>query len=263
MKQYEIYAIAAFDDNYIWVIADGKNAVIIDPGCSQEVLEFLSRRQLVASAILVTHHHHDHTGGVQEILKTYPRCELYTHKKHGFHQSANTYFVDEGDEFRVLQLTFTVWQTAGHTDSHISYLVDIDDKIRVFCGDTLFSAGCGRVFTGTIDQLFASIERFGALPDEVMFYPAHEYTLSNLKFSKLMAADVFVDDINDAINYTKQCLAQNKPSLPVCLAYERKINVFLQACDRDLADKVATKHHLGKYSPKQVFAWLRQQKDNF
>lgn len=263
MKNYQIQAVSAFEDNYIWLIHNDTQAIIIDPGSSQEVLDYLNRHQLIASAILVTHHHDDHTGGVRKILNVYKDCALYAHKEHGFKELSFVNLVDEGDEFGVIGLTFKVWRTAGHTDSHLSYVADIDQKTHVFCGDTLFSAGCGRVFTGTMAQLFESMRRFNEMDDGVVFYPAHEYTLSNLKFAQSVATDDAQPMIDQATQAVKTLRQAGKMSLPVTLEHERKINVFLQACDAQKAKEFAAKHHLAQDTALSVFTWLREKKNNF
>lgn len=260
MKTYQIYAIKAFDDNYIWAIARDDQAVIIDPGSAAEVETFLQDHQLNLQAILITHHHNDHIGGVAALMDRYKDCALYAHSHHGVAQ-ANA--VDEGDIVTVLGLDFTVWQSFGHTDSHISYLVQIDGAMRVFCGDTLFSGGCGRVFTGTIEQLFASFQRYLTLSDDTLFYPAHEYTLSNLRFAKAVAVDGDLPQIDKMYDQVSKTLADGGISLPVSLDHEKDCNVFIQACNADKAKQIAMKNNLTDSSPLAVFTWLRESKNNF
>lgn len=263
MSDCRIQAILAFEDNYIWLIENQMTTIIIDPGSSQEVLAYLQKNQLTPSAILVTHHHDDHTGGVRDLLSQYKNCALYAHANHGFDDIPKVNLVDEGDHFVVGDICFQVWRTAGHTDSHLSYVTDIDQKTRVFCGDTLFSAGCGRVFTGTISQLFASMKRFNDMDEQTMFYPAHEYTVSNLKFAKSVALDEHQDVIKHATNIAITQRQNNQMTLPVSLAHERQINVFLHACDDSKAKKLANQHGLNDNSALAVFRWLREQKNHF
>ncbi|MFB6349214.1 hydroxyacylglutathione hydrolase [Moraxella sp. ZJ142] len=260
MKTYQIHPIPALDDNYIWAICQANHAIIIDPGDAKAVQDFLTAGRLDLVAILITHHHHDHTAGVRDLLAAYPDCALYAHRRHGFDDAIA---VDEGATFSQMGLDFDVWRTAGHTENHISYLANVDNKTCVFCGDTLFSAGCGRIFTGTIELLFESMSRFVKMADETVFYPTHEYTLANLHFAKAMATDDYQDNIDKAIAKVCQLRQQNRPSLPTTLAHERQINVFLQACDANHAQKLAIKYGLTNHTPLAVFDWLREQKNNF
>ncbi|VEG13512.1 hydroxyacylglutathione hydrolase [Moraxella cuniculi] len=259
IHKYQIHAIRALQDNYIWVICHKNQAVIIDPGSADEVIEFFNKNnQYQPIAILITHHHHDHTGGVAQLIASYPECKLYAHQQHGL-DGANS--VNDGDVLGLLGLDFVVWQTAGHTDSHLSYVVSIDGSYRIFCGDTLFSAGCGRIFTGTAEQLFASISRFAVMPEDTLFYAAHEYTLANLKFASMMATDNYQEFIQQYTKQISQKILDGGISLPTSLANERKINVFVQACDEQLAKQLADKHRLMDNTPLVVFAWLREQKN--
>lgn len=254
-----ITALKALSDNYIWVIKQGNHAIIIDPGEAAPVIEHLSEQGLTPIAILITHHHHDHIGGVDALKDTYPDIQLIAHREHG----VGGRFVDEGNEFKLMGINFKVWRSAGHTDTHLSYLCRADGRTLVFCGDTLFSGGCGRVFTGTIKQLYESMTRFNELPADTLFYPAHEYTLSNLKFGLSVCTDEHKDDINNAITLTQDKLSQGQPSLPTTLDHERRINVFLHTHQDALYDNVSKIHPLKDNSPLAVFAVLRELKNNF
>ena len=240
----KISAIRAFNDNYIWAIDDGSRAVIVDPGEVAPVRAFLEKNQLALSAILITHHHHDHVGGVAALQAAHPDCLTYAHAKHT--EAADfriDQLVDEGSDVQVLGLDFSVWFTPGHTDSHISYLVNINNTTHVFCADTLFSGGCDRVFTGTMSELHDSLMRFNTLLADTLFYPAHEYTASNLGFG-LSVAGAHHAKVASALTEVKQKVANGGISLPTTLAAERQINVFLQTDDAELISRVAEQYPL-------------------
>ncbi|MFA9485338.1 hydroxyacylglutathione hydrolase [Moraxella haemolytica] len=254
-----ITALKAFSDNYIWVISQDNQAIIVDPGEATPVIKHLAQYQLNPIAILITHHHDDHIGGVSAIQDVYPDIQIIAHREHGL----DGIFVDESDRFELLGAEFTTWRTAGHTDTHLSYLCQADDKLLVFCGDTLFSGGCGRVFTGTIKELYDSMTRFNQLPTDTLFYPAHEYTLANLRFGLSVCTDEYKDDIAHAINLTQEKLAQGQPSLPTTLEQERRINVFLHTHHDNLYDSIGKNHSQKDHSALAVFTALRELKNNF
>lgn len=255
-----ICAIKVFKDNYIWIISQDGQAIIVDAGDDRPVLDYLQTNQLTPIAMLITHHHNDHVGGVAAVKSAYPNMQIFAHHEHGVDTS---FFVKEGDEFTLLGLDFKVWHTPGHTDTHLSYLCDIGGVCHVFCGDTLFSGGCGRVFTGTIAELFESISRFNQLPSDTLFYPAHEYTLNNLKFGLSVCADAVKDGIQLAIKQTQKKLDMGQISLPTTLDKERNINVFLQVDHQGMIDNIQKQCTIKDSSPLLVFATLRQLKDNF
>ncbi len=254
-----IYPIRAFDDNYIWAIVKDGEAIVIDAGEAQPVLDFLTQNELSLSAILITHHHHDHTGGVMALKEAFPKVQIIAHHEHGV---TPTQTVDEGDTVTVLGVDFWVWRTAGHTDTHLTYLCRLDDKIRVFCGDTLFCGGCGRVFTGTMQQLFDSLMRLKELPADALFYPAHEYTLANLKFGEYI--EPHNDEIRQAMHQVRTKLDNNEPSLPTSVSDEGQINVFWHCQERRVIDRLRELGVLGTdTSALAVFGALRELKNNF
>lgn len=264
MKNLTIYPICALDDNYIWVLHDDKQAIVIDAGESKPVLDYLNAHQLSPIAFIITHHnahasYDDHTAGLPELKRTYPDMTVYGHDSHDVLVDVK---VDEGDEFELSGLTFKVWRTAGHTDTHLSYLVQIDGKTHVFCGDTLFSGGCGRVFSGTVDELYDSLMRYDELPSETLFYPAHEYTLSNLKYGSYVAPHN--QAITSAITYATDCQAKGVPTLPVSLAHERAVNVFLQTDETHIKDRLIVLGQVKENADaRTVFRALREFKNTF
>ena len=248
----KITPIAAFNDNYIWLLEAHGQAVCIDPGDAAPVLAYLRAHNLALSQIWITHHHADHTGGVAALKAAYPDCTVYGNRDIAEADAAAA----EGTRIRFGDLQAEVWATPGHTDSHLSYLLTRSDGLHVVCGDTLFSAGCGRVFTGTIAQLFASFQRYKRLPADTLFYPAHEYTAANLRFAAHIEPDNA--DIQTALQQ-----AARTPTLPVSLAHERKVNPFLRSAEPGVATRAAALSNDVLPDEAAVFAALRALKNRF
>ena len=247
-----IIPISAFQDNYIWLIQHEREILCIDPGDAAPVIEYLRNHDLNLSQIWLTHHHHDHIGGVVELKKVFPECVVFGNKD----ISEVDKQVGEGDTVSFAGCEAAVWHVPGHTATHLAYLLKIDEQMHVFCGDTLFSAGCGRVFTGTMEQLHASLQRFASLSQNALFYPAHEYTASNLRF----AAHVEPDNIHVS---AAQVAAQNIPSLPVSLAHVLKINPFLRIEEPQLIAQVEALLGAKLNNNIDVFTALREMKNTF
>ncbi|WP_313654641.1 hydroxyacylglutathione hydrolase [Pantoea sp.] len=247
-------SIPALQDNYIWTLTDDEDkCLIVDPGEAQPVLEKLASNGWQPVAILLTHHHNDHTGGVKILREHFPQLEVYGPQETA--EKGTTTVVSEGDKVNVLGLTFDVIHTPGHTLGHISYY----SAPYLFCGDTLFSGGCGRLFEGTAEQMYDSFQKLNQLPGETRVCCAHEYTLSNLKF----AAAILPHDPQIIAEYQKikDLRAENGISLPTKLAHERTINLFLRTQDIDL--KRALNVNLDDEPVWQTFAVLREKKDAF
>ncbi|OLR65461.1 hydroxyacylglutathione hydrolase [Peptoniphilus porci] len=224
--------IKAFEDNYIWTIEKEDKIIVVDPGDSVPVLNYLKNKKLVA--ILLTHKHMDHVGGVQE-LKNKCGAKVYGPVET---KEYNDVTVKEDDEFEVLDEIFKVILTAGHTEGHISYLMEDN----LFCGDALFLAGCGRVFTKDYKKSYEGLSKLKSLDDDTKVYPAHEYSLSNLEFAKSVISN---EDLDREYERVKKLREENKITLPSTIGKEKKINPFLLA--RDLED----------------FIIFRNKKDNF
>lgn len=247
-------SIPALQDNYIWTLHDDTgHCLIVDPGEAAPVLRMIEKNQWHPVAILLTHHHHDHVGGVAELVSHYPDLAVYGPEETRV-KGAKT-IVREGDIVSVLGQDFTIYATPGHTLGHISYF----SSPYLFCGDTLFSGGCGRLFEGSAEQMFDSFQKLNKLPGETLVCCAHEYTLSNLTF----AHAIYPQEPEIARYYReiKELRAKNSITLPTKLALERKINVFLRTQDTELQKQIGI-----ETTPQhewQVFAVLREKKDAF
>ncbi|WP_312211036.1 hydroxyacylglutathione hydrolase [Pseudescherichia sp.] len=247
-------SIPAFQDNYIWVLSnDEGHCVIVDPGEAAPVLHAIEENQWQPQAILLTHHHHDHVGGVKELRQRFPDVVVYGPEE--TQDKGATKCVVEGDKLILLGYEFSVFATPGHTLGHVSYYT----IPYLFCGDTLFSGGCGRLFEGTADQMYQSFQKINALPPETLICCAHEYTLANMKF----AQHILPNDpaIEDYLNKVKQLRTKSQTTLPVTLENERRINVFLRTEDPDLISVIDKETKLQQ--PNTRFAWLRSKKDAF
>lgn len=259
-----ISPIPAFNDNYIWMLQRGaeKQVGIVDPGDATPVLEMLASRGLQLHTILVTHHHPDHTGGIERLLEAFPNANVI-----GSHSSKIASLKQrckQGDTVNVLGLDFQVLEIPGHTLDHIAFYLPSCAALEqgaVFCGDTLFAAGCGRIFEGEAAMMYASLAKLDALPGTTLVFCAHEYTLANLGFA--LAAEPDNTDLQLRMEATKAMRAANLPSLPSNIALEQRTNPFLRCHNKDLARMVAT--HAGKQAHNEIdtFAQLRAWKDNF
>lgn len=274
----KLEAIAAFADNYIWILHDGRNALVVDPGDAQPVLEFLADHSLQLSGILVTHHHADHVGGLKELLPVLQGPI--------FAPALETMPVDctpchGGERVELLGLKFEVMDVPGHTAGHIAFFLsdpEDDSAPILFCGDTLFSGGCGRLFEGTPAQMHASLQRLAALPAATRVCCTHEYTLSNLRFARTVEPENA-----ELMRYQQWCEAQrqqNLPTLPSQLALELQINPFLR-CDKASVARAVTPTEAAHAAVQasvpshstsaidatdraiEVFARLRQWKNEF
>lgn len=249
--------LPAFDDNYIWMLHDGRQALVVDPGDEQPVLQALQAHGLQLKAILVTHHHIDHVGGVDE-LRAATGATVYGPAGEAMPEPLQRF--SDGDTLELLGLRFAVLDVPGHTAGHIAwYTADCDGQPLLFCGDTLFSGGCGRLFEGTPAQMLASLDKLAALPGNTRVCCAHEYTLSNLRFARAVEPD------NTALQqYTRHCEAQRArqlPTLPSTIALERDVNPFLRsrqpAVARAVQARSTARDEVG------VFAALREWKNEF
>jgi hydroxyacylglutathione hydrolase len=263
----EIVPLPAFQDNYIWTLRDGDRktrfAAVVDPGEARPVQEYLAREGLTLAAILATHHHPDHVGGIRELVAQ-KKVPVFGPK--GEPIPALTHPVGEGDKVEIPELaaeptapapSFVVLDIPGHTRAHVAYY----GLAALFCGDTLFACGCGRVFEGTPAQMLASLSKLAALPDETRVYCGHEYTLANIRFARA------VDPGNAALaareERAKSLRAAGRPTLPCTLGEERATNPFLRCAEPVVID--SANKYLGARigDPASVFAAIREWKNRF
>lgn len=253
-----IIPIPALKDNYIWAIHSPDNCAVtvVDPGDAAPVISYLTNNNLTLSSILITHHHTDHTAGILPLCEHTPNIDVL-----GPHEAIPgvTRKLREGDEISLFEgaLKLNILDLPGHTLGHIAYY----SKDILFCGDTLFSCGCGRIFEGTPAQMFNSLSKIKALNENTLMYCAHEYTLANIAFTNL------VDPHNPALakRYQDALLARqnNQPSVPVPLKTEFETNPFLRCNQDTIIQSVLEKYPLCPHSESAVFAHLREWKNGF
>ncbi len=250
----QAHGVPAFDDNYLWVIDDGRDAVAVDPGDAAPVEAHLAARGLRLVAILATHRHADHVGDLPE-LAAHWGCEAYGPAGEAI--AGLTRRVREGERIPLLGVEWRVIDVPGHTAGHVAYAGDG----RLFCGDTLFAGGCGRLFEGTPAQMAASLAKLAALPPETLVHCAHEYTLSNLRFARA------VEPGNAALAARAERDAEKRsrgePTVPSTIAEELATNPFLRCAEPEIA--AAASRHAGRPlgDPVEVFAAVRAWKDGF
>ena len=255
-----VTGIPAFQDNYLWLIHDQQHAVAVDPGDHAPILAALAQHQLQLCAILLTHHHADHISGIEPLRHRF-HCPVY-----GPHEPRIPHIdipCSEAQRFMIpeLDLNLRVLEVPGHTRSHIAYYTEhVSLGPSLFCGDTLFAGGCGRLFEGSAEQMLASLTRISALPDATRVYCAHEYTASNLAFALTVEPD------NNALKTRAQTVTKlrqlNKPTVPSVLIEERQTNPFLRT-DQSAIIKAAERFFdRAPLPPAEVFAAIRELKNN-
>lgn len=253
-----LVALPAFTDNYVWMLHDGHRAVVVDPGEASPVEAALDSLGLELQAILVTHHHPDHVGGIER-LRTRLRGPVHGPARERIPSPFEPRH--EGDVFEALGVRFEVLEVPGHTAGHIAFFSrDAGPDPLLFCGDTLFSAGCGRLFEGTAAQLHASLERLAALPGRTRVCCTHEYTLSNLRFA--CAVEPANADAADHLRHCQRLREQGAITLPSSIERERLINPFLR-CAEPAVVTAARREGAADDSPVAVFAALREWKNRF
>lgn len=252
-----LHPVPAFSDNYIWCLHDGTRALVVDPGEAHGVLAWLQEHHLQLDTVLITHHHPDHTGGV-DALRASTGAEIVGPSRERMPEPVRR--VGGGNHVQVLGLDFEVIDVPGHTAGHIAYYVpDVDGAPLLFCGDTLFSAGCGRLFEGTPAQMHASLARLAELPDDTRVCCTHEYTLSNLAFA--LAVEPGNAELAEHARRCRMLRDQNFPTLPSSIGLEKRINPFLRTHETSLAQAASERAGVTLDDPVSVFAALREWKN--
>jgi hydroxyacylglutathione hydrolase len=258
MKPLAITPIPAFSDNYFWLLERDGRAAIVDPGDAAPVERALDARGLALAAILVMHHHMDHIGGLRA-LRTRHDVPVYGPAAEAGKIPDLTATLREGDRVGIdaLELELSVWEVPGHTLGHIAYL----GPGFVLCGDTLFSAGCGRLFEGTAAQLHHSLERLAGLPPATQVFCTHEYTAANLAFAAAVEPDSAA--LRAEIARVRGLRERGLPSLPSTIGHEQRINPFLRVREPAIARAVAAHAGAAPADALETFAALRRWKDTF
>ena len=252
-----VFPIKAFNDNYIWCIHNKTHCTVVDPGDAAPVLAYCQDNQLTLSAIIITHHHWDHTGGIDALLAAFPNIPVYGPQNKNIKQI--TVRLSQGDDIELAQLgvKFSILEVPGHTLDHIAYYGDIG----LFCGDTLFSAGCGRLFEGTPQQMFTSLSKLKALPADTAVFCTHEYTMANIAFAE--AVEPNNQALIDYKRWANQQRAKSAPTLPSNIQRELDVNPFLRCHSKELVANVSKNMGARLASEQTTFASLRSWKDNF
>jgi len=261
MVTSQLIPLPAFSDNYIWLLRQGSNAVIVDPGEHAPAQHYLDQHGLNLQAILLTHHHADHVGGA---LALHERTGAPVYGPAGERLPVCHHRLSEGDtvQLRDFDLTLKVLDVPGHTAGHIAYHGrPLNGPPLLFCGDTLFAAGCGRLFEGTPGQMLASLSKLAALPEDSLVCCAHEYTLSNLRWALEVEPDNTV--LRERWNSASALREEGRPTLPSTLALERASNPFLRTAVAAVAASAARQAGHPLASEVEVFARLREWKNNF
>ncbi|KAB7622552.1 hydroxyacylglutathione hydrolase [Alkalilimnicola sp. S0819] len=249
-----IEPIPAFSDNYIWALHDGEKAAVVDPGDAAPVMRWLNERGVELSAILITHHHPDHVGGIAELLA---QGAVPVYGPGAENIPGRSIALAEGDKVALLapEISLQVLEVPGHTLGHIAYYAEG----MLFCGDTLFAGGCGRLFEGSPEQMHASLQKLAALPASTRVYCAHEYTLANLRFA--LKVEPENPALQQRLAHVQAQRERDEITLPSTLGVELQTNPFLRVTEAAVIRRAGEQAGHGLSSPAQVFAAVRAWKD--
>lgn len=258
----QIHIIPAFNDNYFWLIQPdihNSDAYILDPGTAEPVRARLKQSNLTLKGILITHHHHDHIDGAAELSKEFS-IPIYGPKSARIPQV--THHLKDGDILNLGAIEFSVLGLAGHTLDHIGYYSKPHlSAPLLFCGDTLFAGGCGRLFDGTAEMLYQSLQKISLLDDDTIIYCAHEYTLANLEFARFIEPDN--TDLITRQNREIEKRQQDRPTIPTQLLLEKRTNPFLRCHIPQVHNRVEEIAKMKMTSIMDVFTYLRRAKDQY
>ncbi len=259
MSPFEIVPLRAFSDNYIWTIRDTHHAIVVDPGDARPVIDYLQAEKLELSAIVITHHHADHIGGVKELLSRTAGRNIPVYGPHDPRVPDATQRLKEGESITLphFGIKLTVLEVPAHTNSHIAYYGDG----LLFCGDTLFAAGCGRLFEGTPAQMHDAMAKFMRLPDDTRVYCAHEYTVANIRFAR--AADPANGALADWEARAKAMREVDAPTVPTTIALERATNPFMRCSEKAVITTASQRAGKPLSDPVSVLGAIREWKNNF
>lgn len=245
--------IKSLKDNYIWILIKKNKCIIIDPGSYNPINYFLKKNNIIPIGILITHHHQDHLNGVKKLKKKYNKIKIFGPNE--IKKIENINFIKNKDNIKINNFSFSVFSTPGHTKKHVIYYL----KPYLFCGDTLFSGGCGKIFEGTYRQMYNSIKLIKNFPKKTLICPAHEYTLKNMIFANSILPND--KNIKNYIKKIKKKTLKNKSTLPSLIEKEKKINIFLRTEDNILKKKLGYLNT--NHSSYKVFKKIRKMKDEF
>ena len=258
----EVTPIRAFNDNYLWLFreAGSRDCGIVDPGDAEPVLQYLKEQKLNLAVIIITHHHGDHTGGISQLLENY---NVPVYGPDSSNIPAVTHAVKEGSQINILGHNFEVLEIPGHTLDHIAYFgAAVENNTPVlFCGDTLFAGGCGRVFEGTFPMMHESLQKLARLPADTLVYCAHEYTLANLSFASAVTPDN--KTLAERVALEKEKRSKDIPTVPTSIKAELETNPFLRCGEQEII--AAATEYCGRalQAPEEVFGAIRGWKDSF
>ncbi len=255
-SKYDVVPLRAFSDNYIWTIRDARCAIVVDPGDAKPVFDYLAAEKLELVAVVITHHHADHIGGVAQLIKG---RNIPVYGPHDPRVPDATQRLAEGESITLphFGIQLTVMEVPGHTSSHIAFYGDD----MLFCGDTLFAAGCGRLFEGTPAQMHDSLGKFMRLPDTTRVYCAHEYTLANIRFAK--AADPANSTLMDWESRAKAMREVDMPTVPSTIGLERAANPFVRCTEASVVASASQRAGKPLTDPVSVLAAIREWKNKF
>ena len=248
----DIIPIPAFEDNYIWLLHNKRYAVVVDPGDATPVINLLKKLNLTLTTILITHHHNDHIDGINALL-AYKKVTVYAPKYETYHFKHTK--LSEGDALWLpeIELSFNIMWLPGHTLGHIAYV----NNDYLFCGDTLFGAGCGRLFEGTPEQMLTSLNRLKALNPETKVFCTHEYTTKNISFALSLEPENY--ELKERKLIVESLRLKNLPSLPSTIDLEVKTNPFLR-CNQETIIKNS---HATKSDELSVFTTIRSLRNHY